>query len=183
MIRQLQNKDIDKIILKEINNALQWHCESNFTKDYHKTVKALVNKLKKNKEFSMDSGKYLGWVAGILYVVGEDSGLFEPNNTMNDKLYYSKTELAEGVGVSITTMKARATNIREALPEGSKFEADITYIYDDGFEESFGKIMDSVDFPDIEKYRILLSRLKIRLKYYFNTLKQPFNFFKNATYR
>jgi len=51
------------------------------------------------------------------------------NNTMNDKLYYSKTELAEGVGVSITTMKARATNIREALPEGSKFEADITYIY------------------------------------------------------
>ena len=118
----------DKNILKEINNALQWHCESNFTKDYHKTVKALVNKLKKNKEFSMDSGKYLGWVAGILYVVGEDSGLFEPNNTMNDKLYYSKTELAEGVGVSITTMKARATNIREALPEGSKFEADITYI-------------------------------------------------------
>ena len=106
----------DKNILKEINNALQWHCESNFTKDYHKTVKALVNKLKKNKEFSMDSGKYLGWVAGILYVVGEDSGLFEPNNTMNDKLYYSKTELAQGVGVSITTMKARATNIREALP-------------------------------------------------------------------
>lgn len=160
----------DKNILKEINNALQWHCESNFTKSYHKTVKALVNKLKKNKEFSMDSGKYLGWVAGILYVVGEDSGLFEPNNTMNDKLYYSKTELAEGVGVSITTMKARATNIREALPEGSKFEADITYIYDDGFEESFGKIMDSVDFPDIEKYRIYTEKA-MRSQTYEDTVK------------
>lgn len=148
----------DKKILKEINDALQWHCESNFTKGYHKAVKALVNKLKKNKEFSMDNGKYLGWVAGILYVVGEDSELFEPNNTINDKLYYSKTELAEGVGVSLTTMKARANNIREALPEGSKFEADITYIYDEGFEESFGKIMDNVDFPDIEKYRIYMEK-------------------------
>ena len=118
----------------------------------------------------MDSGKYLGWVAGILYVVGEDSGLFEPNNTMNDNLYYSKTELAEGVGVSITTMKARATNIREALPEGSKFEADITYIYDDGFEESFGKIMDSVDFPDIEKYRIYTEKA-MRSQTYEDTVK------------
>ena len=144
----------DKKILKEINNALQWHCESNFTKGYHKTVKALVNKLKKNKEFSMDNGKDLGWVAGILYVVGEDSGLFEQSNQSSNKLYYSKTELAEGVGVSMTTMKARANNIREALPEGSKFAADITYIYDEGFEESFGKSMKDVNFQDIEKYRL-----------------------------
>ena len=87
----------DKNILKDINNSLQWHCEANFTKDYHKTVKALVNKLKKNKEFSMDGGKYLGWVGGLLYVVGEDSNLFDPNNVKCDKLYYSKSEVAEGV--------------------------------------------------------------------------------------
>ncbi|WP_455539467.1 DUF6398 domain-containing protein [Terrisporobacter sp.] len=160
----------DKKVLKEINDAIEWHCQSNFTKGYHKSVKALVNKLKKNKEFSMDSGKYLGWVAGLLYVVGEDSGLFEPNNVMNDKLYYSKTELAEGVGVSVTTMKARATNIREALPEISKFEADITYIYDEGFEESFGKVVDSVDFPDIEKYRIYMEKA-MRSQSYEDTVK------------
>ena len=155
----------DKKILKEINHALQWHCESNFTKGYHKAVKALVNKLKKNKDFSMDSGQYLGWVAGILYVAGEDSGLFEQNNFINNKLYYSKTELADGVGVSITTMKSRAKDIREALPEGSKFEGDITYIYDDKFEESFGKLMDKVDFPDIEKYRIYMERAMMSQTY------------------
>lgn len=155
----------EKNRLKEINNALQWHCESNFTKGYHKTVKALINKLKKNKDFSMDSGKSLGWVAGILYVVGEDSDLFNSNNIMNNKLYYSKTELADGVGISISTMKARAKNIREALPQESKFEADITYIYDEGFEDSFGKLIDKVDFPDIEKYRIYMEKAMMSQTY------------------
>lgn len=79
----------------------------------------------------MDGGKYLGWVGGLLYVVGEDSNLFDPNNVKCDKLYYSKSEVAEGVGISATTMRARANDIREALPEGSKFEADITYVYND----------------------------------------------------
>ena len=148
----------DKNILKDINNSLQWHCEANFTKDYHKTVKALVNKLKKNKEFSMDGGKYLGWVGGLLYVVGEDSNLFDPNNVKCDKLYYSKSEVAEGVGISATTMRARANDIREALPEGSKFEAEITYVYNDNFESHLGKSINHMNFSDIEKYQIYMEK-------------------------
>ncbi|MEG0855795.1 MAG: DUF6398 domain-containing protein [Terrisporobacter sp.] len=117
----------DKVRLKEITDTTRIHCEIAFNDKYYKTVKALMNKLKKNKEFSMDSGKVEGWIAGLLYIVGEDSELFNPNNWIKEKRYISKTDLASGVNVSPTTMRNRAAEIREVLPEDSRFIADLTY--------------------------------------------------------
>lgn len=115
----------DKIRLKNITEIIRIHCDIAFNDSFYKTTKSLMNKLKKNKEFSMDSGKIEGWIAALLYVVGEDSDLFNPKNWIKEKLYISKTDLAGGVGVSASTMRSRAQNIREALPEGSKFVANI----------------------------------------------------------
>lgn len=115
----------DKARLKEITDIIKIHCNIAFDDNYYKTTKGLINKLKKNKEFSMDSGKVEGWISGLLYVVGEDSNLFDTGNWMRDKIYLSKTDLANGVGVSVSTMRSRANQIREALPENAKFIADI----------------------------------------------------------
>ena len=119
----------DKARLKEITDIIKIHCNIAFDDNYYKTTKGLINKLKKNKEFSMDSGKVEGWISGLLYVVGEDSNLFDTGNWMRDKIYLSKTDLANGVGVSVSTMRSRASQIREALPENAKFIADIKDIY------------------------------------------------------
>lgn len=121
----------DKARLKEITDTIKIHCNIAFDNNYYKTTKGLINKLKKNKEFSMDGGKIEGWIGGLLYVVGEDSGLFNINNWIKEKRYISKTDLAGGVGVSISTMRSRAKDIRDILPENSKFIADITYREDD----------------------------------------------------
>ena len=115
----------DKARLKEITDIIKIHCNIAFDDNYYKTTKGLINKLKKNKEFSMDSGKVEGWISGLLYVVGEDSNLFDTGNWMRDKIYLSKTDLANGVGVSVSTMRSRANQIREALPENAKFIAEI----------------------------------------------------------
>ena len=88
----------------------------------------------------------------------EDCNLFDQHNVKCDQLYYSKSEVAEGVGISATTMRARANDIREALPEGSKFEADITYVYNDNFESHLGKSINHMNFSDIEKYQIYMEK-------------------------
>lgn len=75
----------------------------------------------------MDKGKIEGWVAGLLYIVGEDSGLFNQTNWMESKEYISKTDMAKIAEVSVATMKSRASKIREVLPKNAKFVEDITY--------------------------------------------------------
>lgn len=117
----------EKSRLKEITETIKIHCNIAFDDNYYKATKGLINKLKKNKEFSMDSGKIEGWIGGLLYVVGEDSELFNSNNWIKEKRYMSKTDMASGVGISPTTMRNRATDIREALPDDCAFIADITY--------------------------------------------------------
>lgn len=121
----------DKNRLKEITETINIHCNIAFDDNYYKATKGLINKLKKNKEFSMDSGKIEGWIGGLLYIVGEDSELFNPNNWIKEKRYISKTDLAAGVGISATTMRNRGSDIREALPEDCEFIADITYREED----------------------------------------------------
>ena len=139
--------------LNEIKSRIDWHCENNFNKDYHKVVKRLIKELGKNKNFSMDSGKEGGWVAGLLYVVGEDSDLFNPYNFGFDKEYYSKTDVANGCGVSVGTMKSRAQKIREALPANMVFKADISQfdnnyaddIFDDMIVDNSGELQFELD--------------------------------------
>lgn len=141
--------------LNDIKSAIDWHCENNFNKDYHNKVKKLIKMLTKNKTFSMDSGKEDGWVAGLLYVVGEDSDLFNQYNYAYDKEYYSKTDVAKGCGVSVSTMKSRAQKIREALPENSLFKADISDFNNNYEEGSF----DDISMEDLDELQENLAQL------------------------
>lgn len=117
----------DKNRIKQITEIVKTHCDECFNESYYKTTKKLIDKLKKIKEFSMDKGKIEGWVAGLLYIVGEDSGLFNQTNWMESKEYISKTDMAKIAEVSVATMKSRASKIREVLPKNAKFVEDITY--------------------------------------------------------
>jgi len=127
--------------LNDIKSAIDWHCENNFNKDYHNKVNNLIKILTKNNNFSMGSGKEGGWVAGLLYVVGEDSDLFNQDNYSYNKEYYTKTDVALGCGVSVSTMKLRAQKIREALPVNSVFKADISDFNNTYEEDSFDGII------------------------------------------
>ena len=125
--------------LKSIKSVIQWHCENNFNEDYYKVVNRIIKKLEANEKFSMDSGKEGGWVAGLLCVVGEDSDLFNPRSFDYDNEYYSKIDVAEACGVSTTTMNSRVKKIREALPKGALFKADI---------RRFNNVLMDEDFDD-----------------------------------
>jgi len=56
-------------------------------------------------------GKAEGWAAGIVYALGRVNFLDDPSQTPHMK----STEIAEGFGVSIGTMQAKAKVIREGL--------------------------------------------------------------------
>jgi len=152
----------DKNRMKQIIESLKTCCDYYFYDDYYKTAKKLIDKLKKNKEFSMDKGKVDGWVAGLLYIVGEDSGLFNNRNMLDSKLYLAKVDVAEFAGVSATTMRNRAADIREALPENARFIADISY-RDDVFgnycydEIYYDDIYDEED-EELEEYEIYFNK-------------------------
>lgn len=117
----------DKKKIKEITDIVKSHCDERFSKEYFKTTKKLIKRLEKDKNLSMDKGKVEGWVAGLFYIVGEDSGLFNRHNWIDSKEYISKTDMAEISEVSMSTMKSRAKKIREVLLPDEKFIADITY--------------------------------------------------------
>jgi hypothetical protein len=56
-------------------------------------------------------GKTEGWAAGIVYALGRVNFLNDPSQTPHMK----STEIAEGFGVSVATMQAKAKVIREGL--------------------------------------------------------------------
>ena len=56
-------------------------------------------------------GKAEGWAAGIVYALGRVNFLDDPSQTPHMK----STEIAEGFGVSVATMQAKAKAIREGL--------------------------------------------------------------------
>jgi len=56
-------------------------------------------------------GKGVGWACGIVYALGQVNFLTDPGQTP----HVTATAIAEGFGVSATTMHARAKVIREAL--------------------------------------------------------------------
>lgn len=98
----------DKKKIKQITDIVKSHCDERFSEEYFKTTKKLIKRLEKDKTLSMDKGKVEGWVAGLFYIVGEDSGLFNRYNWIDSKEYISKTDMAEISEVSISTMKSRA---------------------------------------------------------------------------
>ena len=117
----------EKKKIKQITDIAKSHCDERFSEEYFKMTKKLIKRLEKDKTLSMDKGKVEGWVAGLFYIVGEDSGLFNRYNWIDSKEYISKTDMAEISEVSISTMKSRAKKIREVLLPDEKFIADITY--------------------------------------------------------
>ena len=121
----------EKKKIKQITDIAKSHCDERFSEEYFKMTKKLIKRLEKDKTLSMDKGKVEGWVAGLFYIVGEDSGLFNRYNWIDSKEYISKTDMAEISEVSISTMKSRAKKIREVLLPDEKFIADITYDDDD----------------------------------------------------
>jgi hypothetical protein len=56
-------------------------------------------------------GKAEGWAAGIVYALGRVNFLDDPSQTPHMK----SMEIAEGLGVSMATMQAKAKVIREGL--------------------------------------------------------------------
>jgi len=56
-------------------------------------------------------GKPAGWAAGVVYALGRVNFLDDPSQNPHMK----STEIAEGFGVSVATMQAKAKVIREGL--------------------------------------------------------------------
>ena len=142
----------DKNLIKKITELVKIYSEEYLCDDYYKVTKKLIDKLKKNKEFSMDKGKIEGWVAGLLYIVGEDSNLFDQKNFYSGtKMYIPKVDLAGIVDVSVPTMKKRAKDIREALPKNAKFVADISCDYDFFCDDCYDEDYDEGHEPTIDE--------------------------------
>ncbi|CEN29994.1 Uncharacterised protein [[Clostridium] sordellii] len=154
----------DKYLIEEIKNKSQSICIDLFDKNYYKAVNKLINELNKNKTFSMNKGSTLGWVAGLIYVVGVDSNLFDKNNFYKGKIYISKKELSKYLGVSLNTMKSREKYIREAVSLNSKFIASIkdefSFFNSDGsfnqkaMDRNINNIMTLIKNPKKEDYEV-----------------------------
>lgn len=166
----------DKDKLKQITDIVKTHCDECFNEDYYKTTKKLIDKLKNIKEFSMDKGKIEGWVAGLLYIVGEDSGLFNQTNWIESKEYISKTDMAKIAEVSVATMKSRASKIRDVLPKNAKFVADITYEEDD-YDFCF-------DFDDEDGYQVdkVLKKMADMLNHTIATKKEEYEVYMDKAF-
>ncbi|MBI2425808.1 MAG: hypothetical protein HYV27_23485 [Candidatus Hydrogenedentes bacterium] len=57
------------------------------------------------------SGKSESWAAGIVYALGQVNFLMDPSQNP----HATSAEIAKSLGVSISTMQAKATTIRKAL--------------------------------------------------------------------
>ncbi|MGM9532604.1 DUF6398 domain-containing protein [Intestinibacter sp.] len=169
----------DKDKIKQITDIVKTHCDECFNEDYYKTTKKLIDKLKKNKDFSMDKGKIEGWVAGLLYIVGEDSGLFNQTNWIESKEYISKTDMAKIAEVSVATMKSRASKIREVLPKNAKFVADITYEEDD-YDFCFG--FDDDDDEDGYEMDEVLQKMADMLGHTITTKEEEYEIYMDKAF-
>lgn len=169
---------LDKNKLNQIINMVKYCCDDYLSEDYYKTTKKLIDKLKKNKNFSIDRGKVEGWVAGILYIIGEDSDLFNQNNWINSKKYITKTEMARIVGVSTTTMKNRASDIREALPKNAKFVANITYKEENCYDFYFD------DDEDDNSYEVsqVLKKMADMINHKISTKKEVYDIYMEKAF-
>lgn len=179
-----------KELMKEIKIGSESFCNEFLSKDYYKVVNRLINNLDKNKKFSMDKGKKLGWIAGLIYVVGEDSGLFDKNNFYKGKIYISKSELSRHINISVSTMKSREKEIRKALPENAKFTASIkdefSYFNKDGsfnqkaMDKNIENLLNSitthkeVDYENICYTKLVLNTTKKFLKNNIDSLTGSF---------
>ncbi|MEG2788576.1 MAG: DUF6398 domain-containing protein [Romboutsia sp.] len=179
-----------KELMKEIKIGSESFCNEFLSKDYYKVVNRLINNLDKNKKFSMDKGKKLGWIAGLIYVVGEDSGLFDKNNFYKGKIYISKSELSRHINISVSTMKSREKEIRKALPENAKFSASIkdefSYFNKDGsfnqkaMDKNIENLLNSitthkeVDYENICYTKLVLNTTKKFLKNNIDSLTGSF---------
>ncbi|MEG1132316.1 MAG: DUF6398 domain-containing protein [Romboutsia sp.] len=179
-----------KELMKEIKIGSESFCNEFLSKDYYKVVNRLINNLDKNKKFSMDKGKKLGWIAGLIYVVGEDSGLFDKNNFYKGKIYISKSELSRHINISVSTMKSREKEIRKALPKNAKFIASIkdefSYFNKDGsfnqkaMDKNIENLLNSitthkeVDYENICYTKLVLNTTKKFLKNNIDSLTGSF---------
>lgn len=179
-----------KELMKEIKIGSESFCNEFLSKDYYKVVNRLINKLDKNKKFSMDKGKKLGWIAGLIYVVGEDSRLFDKNNFYKGKIYISKSELSRHINISVSTMKSREKEIRKALPKNAKFIASIkdefSYFNKDGsfnqkaMDKNIENLLNSItthkenDYENICYTKLVLNTAKKYLKNNIDSLTGSF---------
>lgn len=179
-----------KELMKEIKIGSESFCNEFLSKDYYKVVNRLINKLDKNKKFSMDKGKKLGWIAGLIYVVGEDSGLFDKKNFYKGKIYISKSELSRHINISVSTMKSREKEIRKDLPKNAKFIASIkdefSYFNKDGsfnqkaMDKNIENLLNSItthkenDYENICYTKLVLNTAKKYLKNNIDSLTGSF---------
>lgn len=179
-----------KELMKEIKIGSESFCNEFLSKEYYKVVNRLINNLDKNKKISMDKGKKLGWIAGLIYVVGEDSGLFDKNNFYKGKIYISKSELSRHINISVSTMKSREKEIRKALPKNAKFIASIkdefSYFNKDGsfnqkaMDKNIENLLNSitthkeVDYENICYTKLVLNTTKKFLKNNIDSLTGSF---------
>lgn len=113
----------NKEILKEIKYLVTQLCEMFFSKDIEKQTNTLIKFVTKNKDFSVQKGKVEGWAVGFIYVVCEDSGLFDRciKNPEGQFIDISRAEFSRMIEISTTTIKSREKYIRSFLNEKNKF--------------------------------------------------------------
>lgn len=129
----------DKAILKEIKYLVTELCEMYFSKDIEKQTNTLIKYVNKNKDFSVEKGKIEGWAVGFIYIVCEDSGLFDGciKNSEGQFIDMSRAEFSRMIQISTSTIKSREKYIRSFLNEKNNFSVpkvqDLECMYD--FEE------------------------------------------------
>ncbi|MGL6106647.1 DUF6398 domain-containing protein [Romboutsia sp.] len=130
----------NKAILKEIKYLVNQLCEMYFSKDIEKQTNTLIKYVNKNKDFSVEKGKIEGWAVGFIYVVCEDSGLFDGciKNSEGQFIDISRAEFSRMIQISTSTIKSREKYIRSFLNEKNNFSVqkvqNLECMYD--FEEN-----------------------------------------------
>lgn len=96
--------------LEDIVNLTDDFCDKHLNDDYKDCCRKMAVALGQEKA-SLGRGKSASWACGIAYAAGWVNFLTDPNNSP----HLRAEDIAQGFGVSMATMQAKAKVIRETL--------------------------------------------------------------------
>lgn len=97
--------------VREIVEMTDGVCTARLDAEYGELCRRLVAKLARKHPSPIARGKARVWAAGVIYAVGQNNFLFDPNESP----HVSGDQLSEWLDVPKTTMASRAKQIRDAV--------------------------------------------------------------------
>lgn len=96
--------------LNEVVEHTDAFCNTRLNTEYKSHCRKMAHALCRKRSLVL-SGKSESWAAGIIYALGQVNFLMDPSQNPHT----TSAQIANGLGVSVSTMQAKATIIRKAL--------------------------------------------------------------------